>query len=273
MEPIDLDKVIARRLPDHYERIPKWLIRGVERFIRQDDLNALMEGSHGARDAAFCRSVLEQLNTSYRIVHPERLPSEDDKRVIFTCNHPLGALDGIIIIDMLSARYGEGIKFIVNDLLAAVEPLSGVFLPVNKHGGQSRAAVGAIEETLAGDKPVIVFPAGLCSRASLTGRVADLEWNKMFVGQALRHHRDIVPLHFDGRNSAAFYLTAKLRALLGIRFNIEMVRLPREVFRCRNKSFTITVGHRIPYSTLEGGTSALATAARLRALTYSLPQT
>ena len=272
MERIDLDQVIRRRLPGRYERIPKWLIHGAERFIRQDDLNALMAGASGARDAEFCRSVLEQLSTTYTVVHPERLPAPAEQRVIFTCNHPLGALDGIIIIDMLSAIYGPGIKFIVNDLLSAVEPLSGVFLPVNKHGAQSRQAVAAIEEALEGDKPVIVFPAGLCSRASWSGKVADLEWNKMFVGQAIRHRRDIVPLHFEGRNSASFYLTAKLRELLGIKFNIEMIRLPREVFRCRNKSFTITVGSRIPFTSLRGGRDAAATAAHLRHITYSLPQ-
>lgn len=272
MERIDLDQVLRRRLASRYDRIPKWLIRKAEKFIRQDDLNALMEGAHGARDAGFCRSVLEQMGTTYTVVHPERLPAPAAKRVIFTCNHPLGALDGIIIIDMLSALYGSGIKFIVNDLLSAVEPLSGVFLPVNKHGVQSRESVAAIEEALGGDDPVIIFPAGLCSRASFTGRVADLDWNKMFVGQAIRHGRDIVPLHFEGRNSASFYLTSKIRALLGIKFNIEMIRLPREVFRCRNKSFTITVGNRIPFTSLKGGNGAAATAARLRSLTYSLPR-
>ncbi|MCM1028313.1 MAG: 1-acyl-sn-glycerol-3-phosphate acyltransferase [Pseudoflavonifractor sp.] len=274
MERIDLDKVLRQRLPRQYGRIPKAFIRGAERLICQDDLNALIEGANGQRDAAFCRSVLAQLNVTYRVAHPELLPTPgDDHRVIFTCNHPLGALDGIIIIDMLSSLYGPGVKFIVNDLLCAIEPLSGIFLPVNKHGAQSRASVADIEEAMATDKPVIIFPAGLCSRASLSGKVTDLKWNKMFVSQAIRHRRDIIPLHFEGRNSASFYIASKLRQLTGMKLNLEMLLLPREIFRCRNKQFTLTVGRPIPFSSLHGGPEAADTAAHIRDLTYSIPQT
>lgn len=274
MQRIDLDSVIRTRAPRHYSHIPKWLIRMVERFICQDEMNELLATAGGRRDAAFCRHVLEHLGVTYKVEGAERLPLPGPgmSRVIFTCNHPLGALDGIIIIDMLSQIYGQGIHFIVNDLLDAVEPLRGVFLPINKHGSQSRDAVAAIESALAGDKPVIIFPAGLCSRASWTGRVADLEWNKMFVSAALRHRRDIVPLHFEGRNSAMFYLSAKLRKLLGIKFNIEMINLPREVFKSRGREYTVTVGHRIACSTLEGGNASRATASHLRDLTYQLPR-
>lgn len=274
MEKIDIDAVVRQRAPQYYRRIPGWLIRGAERFICQDRLNDILANAGDRRDADFCRSVLEYLDVGYELRGRGNLPAPGpDSRVIFTCNHPLGALDGIIIIDMLSAIYGSGIKFIVNDLLYAVEPLRGVFLPVNKHGAQSRDAARAVDDAMRGDKPVIIFPAGLCSRASWGGTVADLEWNKMFVNMAIRHRRDIIPLHFDGRNSMSFYLSAKLRSTLGIKFNIEMLHLPREIFKSLHKRYTVTAGPRISYTQLAGGTSARATAARLRALTYSLSET
>lgn len=273
MERIDLDTVVRTRLPRHYDRIPRWLIRGMERLICQEKLNALLDYADGLHDEEFCRAVIEHLDVGYSVRHEERLPIPGpDARVIFTCNHPLGALDGMIIIDMLARRYGRGIRFVVNDLLNAVEPLRGVWLPVNKHGAQSRESAAAIERAMDAGQPVIVFPAGLCSRASWTGRVADLEWNKMFVLKAIRHRRDIVPLHFDGRNSAAFYIAAKLRALMGIRLNIEMLQLPREIFKTRGHNFTITVGERIPWQSLAGGRKAAETAASLRRLTYQLTQ-
>ncbi len=271
MERIDLDAVIRSRAPRQYARIPKWLIRRAERFICQDDLNSLLIEAGDKRDADFCRSVLEHLDVTYTLRGRENLPAPGpDSRVIFTCNHPLGALDGIIIIDLLSAIYGPGIKFIVNDLLNAVEPLRGVFLPINKHGVQNRDSVAAIEAAMQGDKPIIIFPAGLCSRSSWTGKVADLEWNKMFVVKAIQHQRDIVPLYFDGHNSRSFYLTANLRRLLGIKFNIEMLHLPGEVFKSRHNHYTITAGERISWTSLRGGPEAVATAAGLRKKTYSL---
>ncbi len=269
MERIDLDAVIGSRAPQLHSRLPRWLIRAAERFICQDSPNRLLAEAGPRRDADFCRSVLSHLEVTYSIRNRANLPEPGpDSRVIFTCNHPLGALDGIIIIDMLSQIYGPGIKFIVNDLLTAVEPLRGVFLPINKHGSQSRDAVAAIERAMEADKPVIIFPAGLCSRSSWTGKVADLPWNKMFVVKAIQSHRDIIPLHFQGRNSRSFYLSALIRKALGIKANIEMLHLPREVFKSRRHHYTITVGERIPWSSLSGGTEASATASRLRDLTY-----
>lgn len=271
MERIDLDAVIRSRAPQRYQSIPKWLIRRAEKFICQDDLNHLLEETGDRRDAEFCCSVLEHLDVTYTLRGRENLPAPGpDSRVIFTCNHPLGALDGIIIIDLLSSIYGPGIKFIVNDLLNAVEPLRGVFLPINKHGRQDRSSASAIEEAMEADKPVIVFPAGLCSRSSWGGKVADLEWNKMFVMKAIRHRRDIIPLHFEGHNSTGFYLTANLRRLFGLKFNIEMLHLPREIFKSRHSHYTITAGPRIDHRSLRGGPEAAATAAALRDLTYTL---
>ncbi len=41
--------------------------------------------------------------------------------------------------------------------------LSGIFLPVNKHGAQDRDAARKIEE-LSFDGQILYYPAGLCSR-------------------------------------------------------------------------------------------------------------
>ncbi len=115
-------------------------------------------------------------------------------------NHPLGALDGITLIDWVSKIYGPGVKFIVNDLLMAVKPLDNVFLPINKHGKQSRKSSSNIEEVFAGNDPIIIFPAGLVSRKRDEG-IRDLKWQKMFINKAVQYHRDIIPVYFDGKNS------------------------------------------------------------------------
>ncbi len=269
---IDLDKVLRERIPSYYRWLPSPLIGALTRFIRQDELNALMESNDGRYDADFCRGVLSDLNTTYRIKYPERLPKPSDRRAIYVCNHPLGALDGIIIIDLLSQKYGPGIKFVVNDLLNVLTPLKNTFLPVNKHGRQSRGSSEAIEQAFESDDPVIMFPAGLVSRRSNDGSISDLTWNKMFITRAIRHKRDIIPMHFNGTNSNFFYKFAQWRQRLGIKFNIEMICLPREVFGCRDKQFEITIGKRIAYESLTAGSGndALAEAQKIKQIVYSL---
>lgn len=127
-----------------------------------------------------------------------------------------------------------------------------------------------LDEALASDVPVIIFPAGLCSRKGTDGSVADLRWQKMFVNKALAHRRDIIPMFFSGRNSKFFYNFAKLRTRLGLKLNIEMVRLPAEVFRSRGARFTVSVGSPISYRTLHGGAEAQAEADTIRTQVYTL---
>lgn len=267
---IDLDEVLKSRAPRYRKFIPRFIVRWLERVICQDEMNHMLEVCRGKRDAEFCRGVLEHLDITVGVRGMTNLPPRDHRRVTVVSNHPLGGLDGMALIDWAVAYWGGEVKFVVNDLLMAIEPLSRTFIPINKHGAQSRRASSLLDETMAGDNPVIVFPAGLVSRRGADGTIRDLEWQKMFVNKSVKYGRDVIPVHFDGHNSAFFYKFARLRTRLGLKFNIEMVRLPGEVFRCRGAHFTITVGKMIPWHELESGAGARAEAERIKALVYSL---
>ncbi|MCM1347802.1 MAG: 1-acyl-sn-glycerol-3-phosphate acyltransferase [Firmicutes bacterium] len=265
---INLSQVISSRLPRYSRFIPRCVVRWLERVICQAQLNEMLRVNRGKRDAEFCRGVLEHLGITYSVAGEELMP--ESGRAVFVCNHPLGGLDGMMLIDFLSRRYGSGMKFIVNDLLMAIEPLRGVFLPVNKLGKQSRESLREIDKAFESDAPVMIFPAGLVSRKGKGGVIADLEWQKMFVNKAIASHRDIIPMHFSGHNSKFFYNFAKLRTQLGIPLNIEMVRLPAEVFRCCGKHFSINVGNAVKWQNLKGGPMAAKEALAIREICYSL---
>lgn len=266
---IDVGGVLASRLGGKARFVPRFLIRWLEKLICQDKLNQLLESNYPLRGAEFCDGVLCDLDVTIDIRNENLLPK--NPRCIIVSNHPLGGLDGMSMISWLSRHYNRPVRFVVNDLLMAVEPLTDCFVPVNKHGRQSRSSLGSLEEALTGDGPVVIYPAGLCSRLGDDGVVADLAWNKMFVTKAIESRRDIVPVHFDGHNSPSFYRWARIRQRLGIKFNFEMLLLPREVFRSRGKTFTITCGTPVPWQSLEGGAKAASTAAQLRRQVYALP--
>lgn len=265
---IDVDKVLRTRAARYYRFIPRFLIRRVEKMICQREMNEFLSAHGHLRDAGLCRAFIEHLGVTYTVTGMENLP--ENPRAIFTCNHPLGGLDGIILIDFLNRRYAGRVKFVVNDLLMAVKPLGGVFLPINKHGRQNRGDAGRLDDAMAGDDAIIIFPAGLVSRKGKKGAIADLEWQKAFINKAIRYRRDIIPMYFSGHNSKFFYNFAKWRTRLRLKFNIEMVRLPREMFLSRGKSFRISIGSAVKWQTLRGGTHAKEEAARMRSVTYSL---
>lgn len=263
---IDVDSVLRTRLPKHYRYIPRFVVRWLERTICQDRLNTILKKMADKNSVDAATAALDEMGINVTASGLDELP---DGRYMFVSNHPLGGLDGLALISLLGNRYDHKIKFLVNDLLMAVVPLRGVFLPVNKYGHQSRAAASQIEEALKGDDQFITFPAGLCSRMQPDGTIADLPWQKAAVVHAVNNQRDIVPIYFDARNSRFFYRFAKWRKRLGIKFNIELIFLPKEMLKQSGSNLHFIVGQPIPWSSLDAR-APRHEAARLRDIVYSM---
>lgn len=266
---INVRKVLSERLGRRARYIPGFVKTWLENLICQREMNELLASNYPSRGPEFCRGVLRDLGVRLEVKGEEHLPASP--RCMIVSNHPLGGLDGISMIAWLSQHYGgRSVHFVVNDLLMAIEPLRECFVPVNKHGSQSRGALSALDEALAGDDPVVVYPAGLVSRLGADGTVADLEWRKTFVNKAIESGRPVVPVYFEGTNSRSFYKFANLRKKSGIKFNIEMILLPREVFRSRGRVFTLHCGRPIMPAELGSKAEAAATALKIRNIVYSL---
>ena len=135
----------------------------------------------------------------------------------------------------IGRRYEGKIRYLVNDLLLYLQNLQSIFVPINKHGAQGRDNALRIEEAYASDNQIITFPAGLCSR-KINGKIVDLDWKKSFIQKAVQYKRDIVPVYFDGQNSARFYRVANIRKRLGIKMNYER-------FICRTKCSGPSIKH------------------------------
>lgn len=266
---IDVDKVLRERLPKHYRYIPRFAVRWLERTICQDQLNAILLKMAGKNSVDAATAALNEMDITVRATGLEQLP---EGRYMFVSNHPLGGLDGLALISLLGNRYDKNIKFLVNDLLMAVEPLRGVFLPVDKYGSQSRAAATQIEEALKSDAQFITFPAGLCSRMQPDGTIADLPWQKAAVAHAVNYQRDIVPIFFDAHNSRFFYRFAKWRKKLGIKFNIELIFLPKEMIKQCGATLRVFIGEPIPWDSLDAR-APKREAARLRDLVINMAPT
>lgn len=263
---IDVDKVLRTRLPKHYRYIPRFVVRWLERTICQDRLNTILEKMADKNSVDAATAALDEMDITVSASGLDELP---EGRYMFVSNHPLGGLDGLALISLLGNRYERNIKFLVNDLLMAVTPLRGVFLPVNKFGHQSREAASEISLALQGDNQFITFPAGLCSRMQPDGTIADLPWQKAAVVHAVNYHRDIVPIYFDARNSNFFYRFAKWRKKLGIKFNIELIFLPKEMLKQSDSNLHFVVGQPIAWSSLDAR-APKREAARLRDIVYSM---
>jgi putative hemolysin len=246
---VDVHDVLRTKAPNLYKKIPHFLINVFTKFIYLDNLNAFIKKNYELTGVDLMEEFLKSLNVRFQVKGEENLPGFDTK-CLFASNHPLGALDGICLSVFLGKKYNNRIRYLVNDILYFIKPLQDIFVPINKHGSQGKSAVIAVNKALASENQIITFPAGLCSRKT-KNTIIDLEWKKMFITKSIEYQRNIVPIYFEAKNSKLFYKIANIRKKLHIKINIEMLFLPREMFKAENSIFNIYIGKPIPWQTFD----------------------
>ncbi len=265
---IDVEDILREKAPDKYKYVPRFLISYFKKIIHQDEINYFLNDY--AKDKCgvdFLDYTLSFLEMELLVEGRENLP--DSGLNTFVSNHPLGGLDGVAIGSVLGHKYDGKIKYLVNDLLMNLPGLAPLCIPVNKTGAQSRNFPKMVEAGFASDQQLIMFPAGLCSR-KIKGVITDLEWKKTFLVKSVQTKRNIVPIHFEGRNSNFFYNLDRMRNFLGIKFNIAMLYLADELFKNRGKTFKMTIGEPIPYTTFDNSRSVHDWCNYVREIVYGL---
>lgn len=266
---IDIKTILEQRAPKIAHKIPRRLIAYLERTVHQTELNEILSRYQNHQGVDFMRSMVDYFDLHFELSHEERIPNEG--RFIFAANHPLGGLDGICLSALIGSHFQDQIYYLVNDLLLNIPNLRSIFIPINKHGAQSRTNASLIEQAYASDRQIITFPAGLCSR-KINGEVQDLEWKKSFIQKAVAYQRDIIPVFFDGQNSNFFYNLAHLRKAMGIKMNYEMIYLPDEMFKSKHSTFRIYFGQPVPWQTFDATRTPKEWANWMKTITYQLKQ-
>ncbi len=258
---IDINKILGPKLR---KKLPRFAINFLKRRLHQDEINEAILTAEGDSyvGAGFFDAALKYLEITYRTRGEEHLDS--DKRYIFACNHPLGGPEALIIGSVFRKLYGDGFKVPVTPILAHLKPLAEFFVPVNNLSSKQSRDLGArIADMFASDKQVLVFPAGLCAK-KIKGKVTEMPWKKMFVTQAKRYERDVVPIHISGHNSRWFFFLAKVSRFFKLKINIGMLYLVDELFKQRGNEFVITFGEPIPYTTFDRSKTDLQWAAEVK---------
>lgn len=266
MKEIDVYKVLESKSPKLARRIPRFVISYLRRTIHEKEVNEILTRFGDLHGIEFVRAALGYMGVGYHAIGMERL--DKGGRYLFASNHPFGGMDGLMLADEVVSYFGD-VRVVVNDLLMNLEPIKGLFVPVNKHGRQNTANVEAFNDAFESDVPIITFPAGLCSRR-IGGIVKDLEWKSSFVKRAVASRRDIVPVYFDGRLSDFFYRLHNLRSRFGVKVNIEMLYLVDEMFKQSGRNFEIRIGEPIPYEGLLDGRTPCEAAEYVRERAYLL---
>lgn len=244
---INIENIIRSKNPKLLKWLPHFALSYLKRILHQDEVNYVLRTYGHRQGVDFVRTVIEYFNIKITIIGEENIPR--DGKYIFAANHPLGGIEGMAMICVVS-RYHDVVRFVVNDILLNLKNFEPLFVPVNKHGAYTKDYAQILENTFNSEAQVLYFPAGLVSR-KINGKIVDLVWKKSFITKSIQYKRDVVPVFIDGRNTNFFYNLANIRKKAGIKANIEMLYLADEMFRQKNKTLTLYFGKTIPYLTFD----------------------
>ena len=248
---IDISDILRGKMGSKAKFVPSPLVKWLKHIVHQDEVNKYLWDSRHLTGVEWLEDCMRYLDMTLEIVGKENLPDKDDgKLYTFVSNHPLGGEDGVALGAVIGRHYDGRFRYLVNDLLMNLPGLAPLCIPINKTGNQSRNFPAMVEAGFRSDNHMLMFPAGLCSRR-INGEIRDLPWKKTFITKSVETHRDVVPIHFGGRNSDFFYTLANVCKALGIKFNIAMLFLVDEMYKNVHKSFRIAIGKPIPWQTFD----------------------
>ena len=245
-KPIDSGAVLLEQVPG-LARCPNFLRRflvfSLRWLICEGRINAFLSEHALARDFDFIDQVFQHLQTDCTVRHGdlENIPAHG--RVIIVANHPLGGLDGLAMLRLVS-RVRRDVRIVVNELLLNINQLNNVSLPVDALGGKTRKAdISRIRDALNNDEVVIIFPSGEVSRAGPKG-IRDRKWLPGFIQLAKTTRAPVLPVHIKAHNSNLFYAVSRLSQPLS------MLMLPREMLGFRGQ-IKFTIGQMIAPKAIE----------------------
>lgn len=249
---LDMEEILG---PKMSAKLPGFVKSFLRKRLHIDQINdCIMKAEHYA-GAGFFDEALDYIGITYRTRGEENL--DLSKKYIFACNHPLGGPEALIIGSVFRKIYGDGFKVPANQILYNMKPLQEFFVPVKVQAGrQNRDIADRFARMFESDCQILVFPAGLCAR-TFDGVVTEMPWKKMFITQARKYERDVMPVHISGHNSKWYFFLSWLSRTLKLKMNIGMLYLVDELFNKAGEEFVITFGKPIPYTDFDSSRTDL----------------
>ena len=225
------------------------------KLLKISTLNKVYDRNRHLKDVAFLNGILDDLQIKFEI------PEEDLKRLpkdgayITISNHPLGGIDGVLLLKLMLERE-PNFKIIANFLLHRIHPLKKYIMPVNPFENlkDAKSSVVGIKETfrhLSDGKPLGIFPAGEVSTYKDGKLMVDKPWEEGAIKVIRKAQVPVIPIYFHAKNSRLFYLLSKISG------TFRTAKLPSEVFSQKNRVIKVRVGKPISvteqneYKTLE----------------------
>ena len=210
----------------------------------EEEINHFLRENQGISGIDFIDRIFDYFNFSYNISQRDRNNIPSHGRMIIIANHPIGSLDGLALLHLVS-EVRRDVKIVANDMLMTFDALHELFLPLdNMTCGTYKQSYKNILAALNEEQAVIIFPAGEVSRASPQG-IRDGRWQAGFLHFARAAKAPILPVFISAKNSLLFYSASMIFKPLAT------AMLAYEMFNKHSSEIRFRVGEVIPHGALE----------------------
>ena len=217
-----------------------WIIL---KILKISTINKIYNRNKHLSDLEFLDALLEAFKIRFEI------PEEDLKRLpkdgayITVSNHPLGGIDGILLLKLMIEQRSD-FKIIANFLLHRIEPLIPYIMPVNPFENRKdvKSSITGFKNALLHLKeghPLGIFPAGEVSTYRDGKLLVDKPWEVAAMKLAKKAEAPIVPIYFHAKNSPLFYRLSKISDTL------RTAKLPSELLTQKNRVIKVRIGRPI----------------------------
>ena len=231
--------------PFRIDQIPAVFRRPVEAALAIPALRRIYrrvgDGGPNARDE-FATRVLRALDVTPHATDADLMAIPRRGPAVIAANHPHGALDGLLLLDLVR-RVRTDVRVLANRFLERIPELREACFFVDPFDGpeaaaRSRAGLRAAHLWLRRGGALIVFPAGEVGHTWIDGALADGPWHATFERLADATGARIVPAFIDGHNSWMFYAAGRLHPWM------RTALLGRELLKKRGQTVRVKLGER-----------------------------
>ena len=239
---IDVQKEIEKKFPKLAKKpnfLSKSVIKIAKKVIHENSINEFLLNNSHLKGFEFVDAVLDYFEFDYSASSNDIQNIPSSGKVVIIANHPLGALDALSLLKLVST-VRKDVKIIANDFLVGIDSLKPLLIPIDNYKiRQAKKDIQTVYDTLNKDYALIIFPAGEVSRASAKG-VKDPLWNKGFLNFASNANAPILPIYIGGKNSKAFYTMSVINK------TFSTFLLSHEMFKKKSTNINIRIGEIIP---------------------------
>lgn len=222
----------------------------IMRLTKINEVNQLYDVLKNKKGKDFFDAFVRERNLKYIVFAEDLAKVPKTGPFILVSNHPLGAIDGILMTKILT-EIRPDFKIMGNFLLEKIEPMKPFVIPVNPFEGRKDArnsSVGMREtlKHLQSGGCVGIFPAGeVSNKNNEFGEILDKTWEKPALKLIKMAKVPVVPMYFHAKNSRVFYHFSKLHP------DLQTLLLPAEMMHNREKPIRIRIGKQISVKVLE----------------------